>query len=215
MDPIRTILLDPNYHDVLAILKGFRNGLVYGAKIRAPHATVMVFLFRGGTLRQKLNAIFTATSQHALNLARYVTIYKTCLLILRKLRNGKGRKPDSVIAGLIGGYVVFGESNSINQQIVLYVFSRIVIGFTRVLMISDVGTRSPALTGLSIPQLETVAWPLFASTCWASVMFLHDWYPETLQSSLANSMRYLYNESDQWDSLCEYGLLCLNSLLIQ
>jgi peroxisomal membrane protein 4 len=32
--------------DFLTILKGFRNGLVYGAKIRLPHALVMTLLFR-------------------------------------------------------------------------------------------------------------------------------------------------------------------------
>jgi peroxisomal membrane protein 4 len=32
--------------DLLSILKGFRNGFVYGAKIRLPHAVVMTFLFR-------------------------------------------------------------------------------------------------------------------------------------------------------------------------
>lgn len=33
-------------HDALSVIKGFRNGLVYGAKIRLPHAAVMTFLFR-------------------------------------------------------------------------------------------------------------------------------------------------------------------------
>lgn len=32
--------------ELLAIVKGFRNGLVYGAKIRLPHALVMTLLFR-------------------------------------------------------------------------------------------------------------------------------------------------------------------------
>lgn len=32
--------------ELLTIVKGFRNGLVYGAKIRLPHALVMTFLFR-------------------------------------------------------------------------------------------------------------------------------------------------------------------------
>jgi hypothetical protein len=36
----------PQYHDILSIIKGFRNGAVYGAKIRFPHALVMTFLFR-------------------------------------------------------------------------------------------------------------------------------------------------------------------------
>jgi peroxisomal membrane protein 4 len=35
--------------DLLAALKGLRNGLVYGVRIRAPHALVMVFLFGSGT----------------------------------------------------------------------------------------------------------------------------------------------------------------------
>lgn len=35
-------------HDLLSIVKGFRNGIVYGAKIRLPHAFVMTFLFQNG-----------------------------------------------------------------------------------------------------------------------------------------------------------------------
>lgn len=38
----RTLL----FRDLLSIIKGFRNGLVYGFKIRFPHALVMTFLFR-------------------------------------------------------------------------------------------------------------------------------------------------------------------------
>ncbi|XP_047627251.1 peroxisomal membrane protein 4 isoform X2 [Phacochoerus africanus] len=52
---LRTLLLAVNallrkrrYHAALAMIKGFRNGAVYGAKIRAPHALVMTFLFRSG-----------------------------------------------------------------------------------------------------------------------------------------------------------------------
>jgi peroxisomal membrane protein 4 len=43
---INQILLNPKYHTILSIIKGFRNGAVYGAKIRFPHALVMTFLFR-------------------------------------------------------------------------------------------------------------------------------------------------------------------------
>ncbi|KAK6038871.1 hypothetical protein COOONC_23624 [Cooperia oncophora] len=35
-------------HFFLAALKGLRNGVVYGTRIRAPHALVMVFLFGEG-----------------------------------------------------------------------------------------------------------------------------------------------------------------------
>ncbi|KAL8968728.1 MAG: hypothetical protein Q9183_002325 [Haloplaca sp. 2 TL-2023] len=36
------IVLDPQLSDLLAILKGARNGFTYGAKIRFPHALVYV-----------------------------------------------------------------------------------------------------------------------------------------------------------------------------
>jgi len=45
-DALTAIVLDPKYHDVLALVKGFRNGIVYGWKVRFPHALVMTFLFR-------------------------------------------------------------------------------------------------------------------------------------------------------------------------
>jgi peroxisomal membrane protein 4 len=41
-------LTSGQHHDLLAIIKGFRNGAVYGAKIRFPHALVMTLLFRDG-----------------------------------------------------------------------------------------------------------------------------------------------------------------------
>ena len=45
---MNSILHDPGNKDVLSVLRGIRNGIVYGIKIRLPHATVMTFLFRGG-----------------------------------------------------------------------------------------------------------------------------------------------------------------------
>ena len=33
-------MLDPKYHDVLTLVKGIRNGIVYGTKVRFPHALV-------------------------------------------------------------------------------------------------------------------------------------------------------------------------------
>lgn len=49
MDILNQIVLDPKYHDILSILKGFRSGIVYGAKVRFPHALVMTILFKTGS----------------------------------------------------------------------------------------------------------------------------------------------------------------------
>ena len=37
---LEKIVLDPKYHDVLMLVKAVRNGIVYGTKIRFPHALV-------------------------------------------------------------------------------------------------------------------------------------------------------------------------------
>ena len=48
MSALQAVLDDPRYHDYLAILKGARNGLVYGFKVRFPHALIMAILFGRG-----------------------------------------------------------------------------------------------------------------------------------------------------------------------
>ena len=48
MSAIHDILSNPKYHDYLAILKGARNGFVYGVKVRFPHALIMAILFGRG-----------------------------------------------------------------------------------------------------------------------------------------------------------------------
>ena len=48
MSGLDAILLNPAYHDYFAILKGARNGFVYGVKVRFPHALIMAILFGRG-----------------------------------------------------------------------------------------------------------------------------------------------------------------------
>ncbi|KAJ3193645.1 Peroxisomal membrane protein 4 [Irineochytrium annulatum] len=167
--------LAARHHDLFAIIKGFRNGAVYGAKIRAPHAFVMTFLFRQGTLTEKLRFILKATYQHSKNLAFFVTIYKT-LMVLQRLVKGKEDSADAFVAGVVGGYIVFGEDNNINQQvrpfyardhrpeikfffgswtqIVLYLFSRIMVGMAKLSVKKELLPQPPH------------AFPVFAAVTW-------------------------------------------------
>lgn len=48
MSVLAAILTNPAYHDYLSILKGARNGFVYGVKVRFPHALIMAMLFGRG-----------------------------------------------------------------------------------------------------------------------------------------------------------------------
>ncbi|PMD26773.1 peroxisomal membrane protein-like protein [Hyaloscypha hepaticicola] len=203
---LESIILNPKYAPFLAVLKAARNGAVYGAKVRFPHALVMIFMFRSGTIQEKLKLIFRATKTHAQNLAKYATIYKTTMLLLRYMGSEPGKEGpyDTFFAGLLGGYVVFGRRSkrghisSVSKQIVIFVFARVILALAELSIRPSVGIiRSNELS----KRIGHDAWPVFAAMSWGSVMWLFRWYPETLQTGLRSSMDYIYVQSDHWDSL--------------
>ncbi|KAH7022890.1 Tim17/Tim22/Tim23/Pmp24 family-domain-containing protein [Ilyonectria destructans] len=206
---LEQIIRDPQYHDLLSILKTARNGAVYGTKVRFPHALVMIFLFRSGTFRHKCALVLRATRHHASNLARFAVIYKLTMLALKNFGATPGKEGtfDSFFGGLVGGYFVFGgrskrtgKISSVNQQIVIYVFARVMLALARIAVKPGVGL--PAITAEPLnSQINHYAWPAFASLSWAMVMLVFRYHPEDLQSSLRNSMTYIYKECNDFDSL--------------
>ena len=88
----------------------------------------MVFLFRSGTVREKLSIIFRATRVHAQNLAKYASVYKLTMLFLKRFGATPGKEGpyDTFFAGLLGGYLVFGRRSkrghvsSVSKQIVIF-----------------------------------------------------------------------------------------------
>lgn len=204
-DQLETIILNPDLAPLLAILKAARNGAVYGAKVRFPHALVMVMLFRRGPLKEKLRLVYIATQRHARNLAYFATVYKSTMLILRLLNPSKaGREGpyDAFFAGLTGGYIAFGrgKKGSIDQQIVIYVFARVMLALARLSIESPVMTSTTPTPTLftqrfspeTKAKIQANAWPVFASLSWAFVMYIFRWQPESIQPSLRSSMKYMY-----------------------
>ncbi|KAI0359146.1 peroxisomal membrane protein 4 [Trametes cingulata] len=200
MSGLDAILSNPAYHDYLAILKGARNGFVYGVKVRFPHALIMAILFGRGDWQTRLRTIYRATKQHALNLAKFVSLYKTLLLVQKKINGGKERSFDTFIAGLIGGYVVFGDRNAVNEQIVLYVCSRVVASFLSRAK-SPYNMSSTASSGVRPLPPDATQFSIFAAVCWGAVMWLFNERGETIQPGMFNSMTYLYRDSEHWNSL--------------
>lgn len=158
--------------------------------------------------------IFKATRQHARNLATFALIYKGCMLFLRHLpllpasssstSSTLGSSTtttlikegplDTFLAGLVGGYFVFGRGmqSSVNQQIVIYVFARVTLALAK-LLVRRANVLGTGPQGLALrAHVERNAWPTFAALSWALVMWLYRWYPELLQPSLRSSMRYMY-----------------------
>ncbi|XP_068598993.1 peroxisomal membrane protein 4 [Brachionichthys hirsutus] len=189
---INSLLQQEKYKAALAVLKGFRNGAVYGAKIRAPHALVMTFLFRSGSLKNKLNAILKATYTHSRNLACFVFTYKGLQALQERLQ-GKSLQSHSFLAACVGGWLVFGDNNNINCQINMYLLSRILFALSRLLVEKGF-----------IPQPKRDTFPLFAMLVWGIVLWLFEYYPHTLQPSLQSSMNYLYRDSNVWHDISDF-----------
>ena len=72
--------------DLLSIVRGFRNGLIYGIKIRFPHALVMTLLFaRNQSMSNMASSVLQKTQQHSLNLGRFVCLYKVLVVFVRRV----------------------------------------------------------------------------------------------------------------------------------
>ncbi|KAJ5660328.1 hypothetical protein N7507_006779 [Penicillium longicatenatum] len=190
------LVLKPELAPFLSLIKGARNGIVYGSKVRFPHALVF---------REKVKLVLKATRLHARNLATFAMIYKLSMIVLRNINpseRGKEGRYDSFFAGLLGGYAVFGrQPGSVSQQIVIYIFARVMLALGKLAVEPNMHPLSPLFTPEARAKIYDHAWPAFASCSWALVMYIFRWYPETLASSLRSSMVYIYEDSDHWDSL--------------
>ena len=114
---------------------------------------------------------------------------------------------DSLAAGLLGGYFVFGQRSkrsgkisSVSQQIVIYIFARVMLALARLAVKPGYGVPVLSNPGPSL-TINHYAWPVFASLSWGVVMHIFRWHPAELQPSLRSSMTYIYANSDAWDGL--------------
>ncbi|XP_037667567.1 peroxisomal membrane protein 4 isoform X2 [Choloepus didactylus] len=164
----------------------------YGIKIRAPHALVMTFLFRSGSLREKLRAILQATYTHSRKLACFVFAYKG-LCTLQSRMQGETRQLHSFLAAFIGGWLVFGENSNINSQINMYLTSRVLFALCRL------GVEKGY-----IPQPRWDPFPVLTAVVWGLVLWLFEYHRLTLQPSLQSSMTYLYEDSNVWHDISDF-----------
>ncbi|XP_050407845.1 peroxisomal membrane protein 4 [Patella vulgata] len=189
---INQFLVSGQYHSILALIKGLRNGIVYGAKVRFPHALVMTFLFKSDSFRNKLITILQATYTHSKNLGLFVLSYKTLTTIMQYVQTQK-YQPQSFIAAFCAGYLIFGRYNKVNEQINLYLLSRIIYGLAQL-----------AVKKGYIPKPKKDAFPMFAALVWGIVLWLFEHEKDTLQPSLRSSMTYLYTDSNKWHDLKDF-----------
>lgn len=198
MDALNAAIASAKYHDLFAPLKGLRNGIVYGTKIRFPHALVMTLLWKRGPIQNMARTILKATYQHAKNLGKYVFLYKAFNIALRRVGSGEKQHWQVFVSAFIAGYLVFGENNPINAQINMYLLSRIIFGLCRL------GAEKGYLPTAEKAKNGKDPFPLFAAVVWGIVLWLFEYHRHTLQPSLKSSMTYLYDDSEQWTNLKDF-----------
>ncbi len=148
-----------------------------------------------------LKAILTMAVEHGLNLGLFVLAYKTGYKILNYLT-----KPSSMnhfLSGLLFGTLIFGRKTGVNHQIVLYLFSRVMIGLATLFY--------NKLSKICLAKCSFIekgySYYLLAAVCWGTVMWLFEREKTLLQPSLSHSMEFLYKESDNvksWTDLIPY-----------
>ncbi|GAB1609109.1 peroxisomal membrane protein 4-like [Argonauta hians] len=191
---INAILSNEKYKPFLSLIKSFRNGVIYGCKVRFPHSLVMTFLWKTGPLSEKIRGILEATYTHGKNLALYNVIHKSIMYVLEWF--SKKRRPSHLFAaGVVAGYFVFGNYNKVNEQINLYLMSRVLYA------LAQMATKKGY-----IPQPFKKPFPLFFSLVWGLSLVLFEYDREFLQPSLRSSMTYLYEDSTVWSTLRDFLL---------
>lgn len=190
----------PNFW--ISTLRGLRNGIYYGGKVRFMHALVITILFKKGSMKEKAKNIIELTAEHAKNLGSYVFTFKVILFLLYKLA-GKQQKVNHLISGFLAGYVCFKKNTPVNYQITLYLLSRILVGGAQHLSNK---------TGLF---KDVNAYPVLTAVCWALVMFLYEDDSSTLQPSLRYSMDFLYKDSEKFESWADFVPIALPDFVIK
>ena len=98
------------------------------------------------------------------------------------------------IAGAVGGYFVWGRYSSLNQQILLYLTSRVLVGLWKRLLQPTTPSNS-SLGGSSstaIASNSNRSFSIAAALLWAVVMALWEESPDSLHPSLKKSMDEIY-----------------------
>jgi peroxisomal membrane protein 4 len=172
-------------HDncLVSSLRGLRNGMYYGGKVRFVHSLVMEILFsRATTIKEKIKNIIKPTLEHSLNLGVFVLIYKSIVCLLKRIFKSDN-KLINFFAGIIGSYFMWTKYTPVNTQIMLYLLSRNLMAIAKI------------VNENYFPNFSS-GFPIISMLVWGVVMYVFEYSPNMLQGSLKSSMNYIYKESD-------------------
>jgi peroxisomal membrane protein 4 len=167
---------------LISALKGLRNGIYYGGKVRFIHSLVMTILFsKESSLKQKIiKSILRPTIEHSFNLGMFAFLYKLTVCILRRVFKSTG-KIINFISGLLSSYFFWTKSSNVNIQIMLYLLSR------------NLQIICTLITDKFFPNFN-YGYELTSMVSWAIGLYFT---PKYFQNSLKASHDFIYKSSDK------------------
>ncbi|EGV65562.1 hypothetical protein CANTEDRAFT_113193 [Yamadazyma tenuis ATCC 10573] len=173
--------------------------------------------------------VLKATKNHAEVLASFAVIYKMVLgvLVNEQVLGSNSKALSKFVAGCFGSWIVYSQHfgyfhPGITHQITLYCFSRVLLAVSKIILDQYLNCSNPSfkVAGTSMQNYKNLslnqksklkqqyynkAWKYFAVLTWGLVMFIYDYQPQYLQSSLRHSMHYIYDvELDSWGTWKEF-----------
>eukprot|EP01122_Echinamoeba_exundans_P017042 TRINITY_DN883_c0_g2_i1.p1 TRINITY_DN883_c0_g2~~TRINITY_DN883_c0_g2_i1.p1 ORF type:complete len:242 (+),score=45.61 TRINITY_DN883_c0_g2_i1:165-890(+) len=180
---------------LLSTLRGLRNGIVCGIRIRLPYiiqAVAYAVIFREKNLLNRVKFVLKQAISHGRNLGLFVFFYKSICWLCRNFA-GIHNGIESWIAGFIGGFIAFGDSHgvsgSVNNQIVLYLFARGIEGSLRTF-------HKKGWLPDSLDVASPFGFRVLAGFSLALILYLTEYQPDMLKPGFMSTMTNLYHESN-------------------
>lgn len=188
LERINRMIASGDFDVLFHALKGFRNGVVYGTRVRAPHALVLNLVWSKAPYSSMPAKIFKVTKTHALGLGCSAALYATVRGLLRYVQ-GTTHVWHNALAGFLIGLCFWGDpNNGVHLQMMMYIMSRVVCALFHLIT-----------EKLSIP-VHPQAYRVYMGGLWSLVILFLVYSPDKLQSSMTQSLRYIFQESGKFSS---------------
>lgn len=175
----------PPSSNLTSALKGFCNGFIYGASLRAFHAITLNVIFKKGkNLKEIGNLVLIQSYHQGIFTGLFILCYKIVFGFLNRFIFKKRSKYAAFIAGCLAGALIFSHKTNTRYQIILYLLSRALFGYSEKL--------------LRLFKMEKSKLFPFTSAIYIGIlMFLYESDKSLFGTSLTKSLQYLMKDSDK------------------
>ncbi|CAD2221334.1 peroxisomal membrane protein 4 [Angomonas deanei] len=194
---VNEMIQSGDFDILFSAVKAFRNGVVYGTRVRAPHALVLNLVWSKAPYSTLPRRIFNVTKTHALGLGCSGILFTVVRLILKYLQ-GESKMWHHALAGFLIGISFWGDVNSpVHQQMMMYLLARNVCSLFQ-LAVEKCRVNVPSW-----------GYRAYMGMLWAIVLVFFMHRPDLQQSSLRQSLQYIYLDSSKFSNW--YDVFVMNT----